>query len=117
MGTTFHDERIRKILAKNVRSFLVMLEMSENALSQKCKLSQKQVNNITQARTGCGIDALVEMAGVFGCEPWMLLVNEISRHPSLFRRLGRIVSRYLTANDSDQDLIDALVAKAGAAAA
>ena len=111
MGTQFHDEHLRKTLAKNVRAFLVSLEISENALAQRCKLSQKQINNITRARTGCGIDAISELAGVFGCEPWMLLLDRFDKHVSRNRRLGRLVKRYMDAPEADQDLVDALAEK------
>ena len=110
-----HDERIRRILAKNVRSFLALLEISENALAQKCKMSQKQVNNITNARTGCAADALVELADVFGCEPWQLLVEGMDRVPAMHRRLGRLVSSYVLANDADREMVESVARKIGPA--
>lgn len=118
MGSpVLHDERVRKILAKNVRAFLAMMDISENALAQKCKISQKQVNNLTHARTGCGIDALAEIAEVFGCEPWMLLVDSLPDAIARQRRLSRLVKRYVTADEADQDLIEALAEKAASKAA
>lgn len=110
MGSPIHHEYIRKSLAKNVRAYLARMEISENALAQKCKLSQKQVNNITNARTGCGIDALVEMSGIFGCEPWMLLVDDGDKvlNP---RRLDRIVRAYVGAREDDKDLLEAMALK------
>lgn len=112
MGTTFQDERARRILSRNVRAFLAAMEISENALAQKCKISQKQVNNITQGRTGCGIDALAEIARVFDCQPWMLLVDGLHSSVNRHRRLARVVDRYVSATDGDQELIDAVAAKA-----
>lgn len=118
MGSpTLKDERVRKILAKNVRAFLALMEISENALAQKCDISQKQVNNLTHARTGCGIDALAEIAEVFGCDPWMLLVDDLPAAIKHHRRLSRLVKRYVSATDSDQDLIEALAEKAASKAA
>lgn len=118
MGSpVLHDERTRKILARNVRAFLALMEITENALAQKCHVSQKQINNLTHARTGCGIDALAEMAEVFGCEPWMLLVDDLPQAINQHRRLSRLVKRYVSANDADRDLIEALAEKAASKAA
>ena len=89
MGSPLHDDKIRRILAKNVGAFLAELEISENALAQKCRLSQKQINNITNSRTGCGVDALAEMARVFGCEPWALLVDGLDKDVTRHRRVAR----------------------------
>lgn len=113
MGSpNMHDERLRKTLARNLKLFLSSLELSENALAQKSKISQKQVNNITQARTGCGIDALSEIASVLGCEPWVLLLDHLTpRTVAHERRLARVVRSYLAASEADQDLIEALVHK------
>ena len=115
MGSaTLHDEHLRKVLARNVKAFLGLTELSENALAQKCKISQKQVNNITNARTGCGIDALAEMANVFGCAPWQLLLEGIDKSTSQHRRLARLASRYVKASESDQDLIEHVASKTAA---
>lgn len=111
------DERLRKVLAKNVRAFLALMDISENAAAQKTDLSQKQWNNLTHARTGCGIDAIAEMAELFGCEPWMLLVDDLPSAINHHRRLARLVKRYVSANESDQDLIEALAEKAASKAA
>lgn len=86
MGSPLRDEKVRKILARNVKAFLAFQEVSENALATRCKLSQKQINNITNARTGCGIDALAEMARAFGCEPWVLLVDGAHKDPPVTAR-------------------------------
>ena len=117
MGTTFQDERTRRILSRNVKAFLAQMELSENALAQKCKVSQKQVNNITHGRTGCGIDAISEIARVFDCQPWMLLVDGLHKGVNRSRRLARLVDRYLSATDGDQELIDAVSAKTAQVAA
>jgi hypothetical protein len=117
MGSPIHNERIRKTLAKNVKAFLVMLEISENALANKCKVSQKQVNNITNARTGCGVDVIVEMATVFGCEPWQLLLEDLPQVVTHHTRLARLVARYVQASESDQDLIEHVAQKTAPAKA
>ena len=112
MGSSaLHNEHLRKVLAKNVKAFLALTELSENALAQKCKISQKQVNKITNARTGCGIDALYEMASVFGCEPWQLIFEGMEKSISHHQRLSRLVSRYSKASESDQDLIENVASK------
>lgn len=111
MGSPIQHQRIRKTLARNVKAFLASLEISENALANKCQVSQKQINNITNARTGCGTDALVEMANVFGVEPWMLLLEELPKILPHYRRLQRLVNSYAAANDADQDLIEQVASR------
>lgn len=113
MGSPIHNEKIRKILARNVRGFLSMLEISENAMANKTKskVKQKQINNITNARTGCGIDYLQEMAEIFGCEPWMLLLDDMPRDFQHHRRLGRLVHLYMNASEVDRDLIEQIAQK------
>jgi hypothetical protein len=110
MGSPVHHDKIRRTLARNLKHHLAMHELSENGLAQKIKISQKQVNNITNSRTGCGIDALQEIANVLGIEPWMLLIDNGDKviKPA---RFGRVVGTYLQATDDDRDLIEALVAK------
>lgn len=119
MGSAnLHDEKLRRTLARNLKLFLAMMEISENALAQRCKISQKQVNNLTQARTGCGIDALAEISAVLGTEPWFLLLEGLTpRTVAHHRRIQRLVTRYMVANEADQDLIEALAQKASPAAA
>lgn len=112
MGSpVLHNERIRRTLAKNLKAFLVHAEISENQLAQKCKISQKQVNNVTNARTGCGIDALVEMGHVFSVEPWVLLVDGANDAAEHANHIARVVASYLKAGDNDRELIDAVIRK------
>jgi transcriptional regulator with XRE-family HTH domain len=110
MGSPIKHEQIRRVLARNLKHLLAQAEMSENALAKKIKLSQKQVNNITSRRTGCGIDALQEIAGIFGVEPWMLIFDGGDRIIKP-QRVSRCMNSYLSASDDDRDLIEALISK------
>jgi plasmid maintenance system antidote protein VapI len=112
MGSSvLKNEKIRRELGRNLSAFLETLEMSESQLANRCKISQKQVNNITRARTGCGVDAIAEIASVLGCAPWMLLHPRLGDAIQSHRRLERLVDRYLGATESDQDLIEHVAAK------
>jgi transcriptional regulator with XRE-family HTH domain len=79
MGSpTLRSETARRTVARNVRALLAAREWSENELARRSGVSQKQVNNITHARTGCGIDALDAIARTFNTAPWVLLVPEVA---------------------------------------
>jgi len=75
MGSPINHEEIRRTLARNVNALCKLRGFSQNALSKKCRLSQKQINNVCRAKTGCGIDALMEIADALGVKPWMLLME------------------------------------------
>lgn len=70
------DDKVRALLSANIRALITELDISQNELARRSDVSQKQVNNIVEQRTGCGIDALSAIAKVAGVEAWMLLLPE-----------------------------------------
>jgi transcriptional regulator with XRE-family HTH domain len=105
------NEKIRAVLARNLRALLEANELSENALARRCQVSQRQINNLTNARTGCSTDVLCEIAGVFGVEPWILLLEDMPRIIQNPLRLERLAHTYTRADDGDRDLIDQIARK------
>jgi len=93
MGSpTLKSDKTRALLAKNLRAMLVTLQWSENELARRSNVSQKQINNITSQRTGCGIDALEAMAKAMAIEPWQLLVPNFHLYTDVASRTARIIS-------------------------
>lgn len=90
------SEKTRQLLAKNLRAMLVTLQWSENELARRSNVSQKQVNNIAAARTGCGIDALEAIAKAMAIEPWQLLVPNFHLFTDVASRTARIMSLCLS---------------------
>ena len=81
MGSpTLKSDALRRILRENVKSLLVKMDMSENQLAIRSNVSQKQINNLTNGRTGCGIDAVAAIAKALHVEPWELLKPKFGNH-------------------------------------
>ena len=70
------DPDIRRTLARNINRLLVEHGLSQNRLAQRSGVNQKQVNNVCQQRTGCGIDALARIAEALQVRPCQLLEDE-----------------------------------------
>lgn len=101
------SEAARKLLAKNIRAMLQTLQWSENELSRRSTVSQKQVNNISMARTGCGIDALDAIARAMAIEAWQLLVPGL--RPEIASRTARLMNTYLHAAREGREDFDAVL--------
>jgi transcriptional regulator with XRE-family HTH domain len=97
MGSPNIEElKLRHWLARNIKHYLRLLEWSENELAKRSGVSQKQVNNITNERTGCSIEAVEWIAREFGVPAWMLMVNgfedlEVTDIPKLSKLVGQFV--------------------------
>lgn len=89
------SDKARALLAKNVRAMLATLQWSENELARRSNVSQKQVNNVCMARTGCGIDALDAMAKAMAVESWQLLVPGFHLHTDVAARTARLMMECL----------------------
>lgn len=112
MGSSvLKSEKIRAVLAKNVRALLEQHQWSENELARRCGVSQKQVNNITMHRTGCGIDALDSIAHSFAIEPWQLLVPGTAKEDDMPQRTGRFLASYFKAAPKDRAAAEHLLEK------
>ena len=85
------------------------MEISENELAKRSGVSQKQVNNITHMRTGCGIDALQAFAESARIEPYMLLHPHFDKIIQNAARYQRLVDSYHHLAAPKRDLIDALL--------
>ena len=68
---------IRHTLARNLRALPADQKLSENQLAQMSGVNQKQINNITNERTGCGIDALDAIGRALQVPAWVLLVPQL----------------------------------------
>lgn len=109
------SDKIRALLAKNVRGMLATMQWSENELARRSNVSQKQVNNVTMARTGCGIDALDAMAKAFAVETWQLLSPHLMKWGDAPARGSRAYAMFASLTREQQDdvikLIQSLDAK------
>lgn len=95
MGSpSLKSKELRHSLAKNVRAMLETLQWSENELARRSAVSQKQINNVTQTRTGCGIDALDAIARAMAVEPWQLLQSDFHRFTDIAARHARVVRTF-----------------------
>lgn len=115
MGSpNMHDEKIRKILARNFKVLLEQAQISQYALAQKTKnLSQKQVNNIAEARTGCGVDALSEIASVLSIPAWVLLYEHLEEVSGNVAQFASTVDAFSRGSESDRALIAGVAKKVG----
>lgn len=96
MGSpTLKSEKLRALLARNVRAMLYTLQWSENELARRSGVSQKQVNNICMARTGCGIDALDAIARAMAVEPWQVLAPGFHLYTDVPARTARLFNAAL----------------------
>jgi hypothetical protein len=103
------SEKTRAILAKNVRAMLATLQLSENELARRSGVSQKQVNNLTQVRTGCGIDALEAIARAMALETWQLLVPGFHLRTEIAGRTARLMNAYLHHAREGRESFDAII--------
>lgn len=104
MGSpTLRSNRLRQLLSANVRSLLEEHEWSENELARRSGVSQKQVNNISVARTGCGIDALDYLAKALKVESWQLLLPGLGKVRGNTSRPARILHAYVAMGRAEQD--------------
>jgi DNA-binding Xre family transcriptional regulator len=103
------SEKIRAVLARNMRAMLATQRWSENELARRSKVSQKQINNIAMERTGCGIDALDAIANAFACEPWQLLLADFHRISDVPARSARVVHSYVGMPRADQEAAERLI--------
>lgn len=103
------SELTRKLLARNLRAMLHTLQWSENELSRRSNVSQKQVNNIAAARTGCGIDALDALAKAMAIESWQLLVPGFYTRTEIASRTARLMNAYLAAAREGREGFDEIL--------
>ena len=110
MGSSIlKSEACRKLLAKNVRAMLTTLQWSENELARRSGVSQKQVNNICMARTGCGVDAMAAIAHAMAIDAWQLLVPGFHAHTDIASRTARLMNAYLAAANHGRASFDAVL--------
>jgi len=102
-------EKIRALLARNINAMLETLQWSENELARRSNVSQKQVNNICAARTGCGIDARDAIATAMAVQPWQLIVTGLHLHTEVPTRMSRLLSLCTTASREDATKIETLL--------
>lgn len=102
------SEKIRALLSENLQALMDELDISENELARRSGVSQKQVNNIVNERTGCGTDALDAIARVAGVAAWTLLVpgyGHIENHP----RFTRAVEKFASIRSDAQKAIEVIL--------
>lgn len=113
MGSPIHHEKTRRILAKNLRLFLERDGITQNALAQRCEVSQKMLNNVAHARHGVGIDIVTEIAHAFGVEVWVLLYDGGDSLAEDATRVQRVAHGYTRASSADREVIETYVRKVG----
>jgi len=112
MGSpSLYDEQARALLSRNIVAPLEDPGISQNELARRSNVSQKQVNNIVQERTGCGIDALSAIAKVALVEPWLLLLPEFSEVVHDRRRFTRAVHGLAALGDDKRIAIEVMLGK------
>lgn len=112
MGSpTLKSDRIRAQLSHNIKALLEHMQISENELAKRSGVSQKQVNNIVQRRTGCGVDALEAIAEAGRLRPYMLLHPHFDDILQNAARYQRLVDAYHTISPSKRELVDALLSE------
>jgi hypothetical protein len=107
------SDEIRALLARNFRAMRTARRWSENQVSRRSNVSQKQINNIGAERTGCGIDALDSVAGALGCEPWQLLLPGFDENVEMHARMARFIHCYLQLGRKEQEAVETLVFSMG----
>lgn len=100
---------VRARLSANLEAFLEVAGISQNELARRSNVSQKQVNNIVQQRTGCGIDALAALAGALGVAPWILLVEDASRLIDSRLKLEKLVAQYADMTPEKRAALDLIL--------
>ena len=107
-----HNDEIRKVLALNLKTLLTLNEITQNQLAKKTThMSQKAINNVAEARHGCGVDALAEMSDAFSVPPWMMLYEKLPEVVNNLPQLAALVDAYARASVKDRDLIVSVARK------
>lgn len=103
------SEHLRHMLANNIKLLLDHMQISENELAKRSGVSQKQINNITHARTGCGIDALEAIAKAGRVWPYMLIHPHFAAIIGNAERYQRLVDSFQQLPPSKRELVEALL--------
>lgn len=91
---------MRRAFARNLRAHLRRIEWSEAELARRSGVSQKHVNNATNARTTSSIEVADALARALKLPAWMLLVEgfeDIDQAAAM--QLSEIVAVWLGASD------------------
>lgn len=104
-----HDPVARHVLGQNLRAELNKREWSESELSRRAGVSQKQVNNITNERNGCSVEALHWIARALQVPSWWLTLDAASYSDALPSRAERVLLAYLSCSDAERAALDRVV--------
>lgn len=110
-SSTIKDDTTRRVLQQNLRTILATLSLSENMLATRAKVSQKHVNNITNARYGCNIDTVAYIAKELGVPAWFLLVPGAGEAYEDGRRIANITEAMIRATPAERLSTTAIVKK------
>lgn len=103
------DDSLRSLLSTNIQALLEDLQISQNELAKRSNVSQKQINNIVQERTGCGIDALSAIAAVGNIEPWLLLLPEFKHLAHDRMRFARAARNFASMSGDKRVAIEVML--------
>lgn len=110
MGSpTVNDPLARHVLGQNLRAELNKREWSESELARRSGVSQKQVNNITNERNGCSVEALHVVARTMSLPAWWLVLHGASESEALPARTERTLRAYMTCTAAERAAIDRIV--------
>lgn len=104
------DPMTRHVLGQNLRAELNKREWSESELSRRANVSQKQVNNITNERNGCSVEALAWISRALGLPRWWLTMDASAHSEALPTRAERLLYTYMTCTPAERNALDRIVA-------
>lgn len=103
---TINRPSTRDTIAENLRVLMEMANMTQAQLAKKSGLSQRQISNVLNKQTGCGIEAADAMARVFNLNGWQLLMPHLPKEILTSPTLGRLVESYVRASPDGRDMIN-----------
>jgi transcriptional regulator with XRE-family HTH domain len=79
--------------------------MTQKELEKKSGVSQRQISNILNKQTGCGVEAADALARVFNLNGWHLLIPDLPNELLTSPTLVKLVDAYTHASGEGREMI------------
>jgi transcriptional regulator with XRE-family HTH domain len=97
----------RETLARNLQMLMEVRGWTQTSLAQKSGVSQRQISNILNAKTGCSVEHADALAKAFGLHGWHLIMPSLPED-LVNGALSRLLDNYLASSTEGRAAIDHL---------